>query len=110
MLFRFLLSYPFSPRPSNFCFFNVREGCVFSCLSTLIPTLLQCSQCVLHAVATGIFEIIVDQSPYAVEDLMKELGSNNDEEDVSAEDKQENEGVHKTKGEEELLNGLGSTC
>ncbi|CAM9630903.1 unnamed protein product [Bubo scandiacus] len=56
-------------------------------------------QCVLHAVATGIFEIIVDQSPYAIEDLMKELGSNNDEEDVSAEDKQENEEVHKTKAD-----------
>ncbi|XP_074760588.1 ribosomal RNA processing protein 1 homolog B isoform X2 [Athene noctua] len=55
--------------------------------------------CVLHAVATGIFEIIVDQSPYAIEDLMKELGSNSDEEDVSAEDKQENEEVHKTKAD-----------
>ncbi|XP_026709720.1 ribosomal RNA processing protein 1 homolog B isoform X2 [Athene cunicularia] len=53
--------------------------------------------CVLHAVATGIFDIIVDQSPYAIEDLMKELGSNSDEEDVSAEDKHENEMVHKTK-------------
>ena len=64
----------------------------------------------LHAVATGIFEIIVDQSPYAIEDLMKELGSNSDEEDVSEEDKQENEEVLKTKGEEEVLNGLGNTC
>ncbi|KFQ12508.1 Ribosomal RNA processing protein 1 B, partial [Leptosomus discolor] len=54
-------------------------------------------RCVLHAVATGIFEIIVDQSPYAIEDLMKELGSNSDEEDVSEEDKQENEEVLKTK-------------
>lgn len=64
----------------------------------------------LHAVATGIFEIIVDQSPYAIEDLMKELRSNSDEEDVSEEDKQENEEVLKTKGEEEVLNGLGNTC
>lgn len=63
----------------------------------------------LHAVATGIFEIIVDQSPYAIEDLMKELGSNSDEEDVSEEEKQENEEVLKTKGEEEVLNGLGNT-
>uniref|UniRef100_A0A663N7K1 Ribosomal RNA processing 1B n=1 Tax=Athene cunicularia TaxID=194338 RepID=A0A663N7K1_ATHCN len=55
--------------------------------------------CVLHAVATGIFDIIVDQSPYAIEDLMKELGSNSDEEDVSAEDKHENEMVHKTKAD-----------
>ncbi|NXW60654.1 RRP1B protein, partial [Eurystomus gularis] len=54
-------------------------------------------RCVLHAVATGIFEFIVDQSPYAIEDLMKELGSNSDEEDVSEEDKQENEEVLKTK-------------
>ncbi|XP_042644656.1 ribosomal RNA processing protein 1 homolog B isoform X2 [Tyto alba] len=54
-------------------------------------------RCVLHAVATGIFEIIVDQSPYAIEDLMKELGSNSDEEDVSEEVKQENEEVLKTK-------------
>ncbi|NXL32840.1 RRP1B protein, partial [Glaucidium brasilianum] len=55
--------------------------------------------CVLHAIATGIFEIIVDQSPYAIEDLMKELDSNSDEEDVSAEDKQENEEVHKTEAD-----------
>lgn len=64
----------------------------------------------LHAVATGIFEIIVDQSPYAIEDLMKELRSHSDEEDVSEEDKQENEKVLKTKGEEEVLNGLGNIC
>ncbi|KAF1458085.1 hypothetical protein FQV08_0014647, partial [Pygoscelis antarcticus] len=56
-------------------------------------------RCVLHAVATGIFEIIVDQSPYAIEDLMKELGSNSDEEDASEEDKQENEEVLKTKAD-----------
>ncbi|NXL02977.1 RRP1B protein, partial [Mesembrinibis cayennensis] len=56
-------------------------------------------RCVLHAVATGIFEIIVDQSPYAIEDLMKELGSNSDEDDVSEEDKQENEEVLKTKAD-----------
>ncbi|XP_074015335.1 ribosomal RNA processing protein 1 homolog B isoform X1 [Numenius arquata] len=49
----------------------------------------------LHAVATGIFELIVDQSPYAIEDLMKELGSNSDE-DASEEDKQENEEVLNT--------------
>ncbi|XP_053934963.1 ribosomal RNA processing protein 1 homolog B isoform X2 [Cuculus canorus] len=52
---------------------------------------------VLPAIATGIFEVIVDQSPYAIEDLMKELGSNSDEEDVSEEDKQESEEVLKTK-------------
>lgn len=56
-------------------------------------------RCMLHAVATGIFEIIVDQSPYAIEDLMKELRSNSDEEDVSEEDKQENEEVLKTKAD-----------
>ncbi|NXK15974.1 RRP1B protein, partial [Arenaria interpres] len=50
----------------------------------------------LHAVATGIFELIVDQSPYAIEDLMKELGSNSNEEDASEEDKQENEEVLNT--------------
>ncbi|NXN30261.1 RRP1B protein, partial [Nycticryphes semicollaris] len=52
-------------------------------------------QGMLHAVATGIFELIVDQSPYAIEDLMKELGNNN-EEDASEEDKQENEEVLNT--------------
>ncbi|KFP17814.1 Ribosomal RNA processing protein 1 B, partial [Egretta garzetta] len=57
------------------------------------------SKDMLHAVATGIFEIIVDQSPYAIEDLMKELGSNSDEEDVCEEDKQENEEVLKTKAD-----------
>ncbi|NWS66479.1 RRP1B protein, partial [Crotophaga sulcirostris] len=51
---------------------------------------------VLPAVATGIFELIVDQSPYAIEDLMKELSNNSDEEDVS-EDEQEGEAVLKTK-------------
>uniref|UniRef100_A0A8C0C1B4 RRP1B protein n=1 Tax=Buteo japonicus TaxID=224669 RepID=A0A8C0C1B4_9AVES len=56
-------------------------------------------RCMLHAVATGIFEIIVDQSPYAIEDLMKELRSHSDEEDVSEEDKQENEKVLKTKAD-----------
>ncbi|NWV85604.1 RRP1B protein, partial [Dasyornis broadbenti] len=56
-------------------------------------------RCVLHAVATGIFEMIVDQSPFAIEDLMKELGSNSDEEDVSEEGKQENEEVLKTKAD-----------
>ncbi|XP_009975594.1 PREDICTED: ribosomal RNA processing protein 1 homolog B-like [Tauraco erythrolophus] len=54
-------------------------------------------RCMLHAIATGIFEIIVDQSPYAIEDLMKELGSNSDEEDVSEEDKQKNEEMLKTR-------------
>ncbi|KFQ51481.1 Ribosomal RNA processing protein 1 B, partial [Nestor notabilis] len=56
-------------------------------------------RCVLHAVATGIFEIIVDQSPFAIEDLMKELDNNSDEEDVSEEDKQENEEVLETKAD-----------
>ncbi|NXJ93619.1 RRP1B protein, partial [Corythaixoides concolor] len=56
----------------------------------------------LNAIATGIFEIIVDQSPYAIEDLMKELGSNSDEEDVSEEDKQENEEVLKTRADRHL--------
>ncbi|XP_064008689.1 ribosomal RNA processing protein 1 homolog B isoform X1 [Pogoniulus pusillus] len=54
-------------------------------------------RCTLHAIATGIFEVIVDQSPYAIEDLMKELGSDSDEDNVSEEDKQENEDVLKTK-------------
>ncbi|NWS23634.1 RRP1B protein, partial [Polioptila caerulea] len=49
---------------------------------------------VLHAVATGVFEMIVDQSPFAIEDLMKELGANSDEESVS---EQENEEMLKTK-------------
>ncbi|XP_069728596.1 ribosomal RNA processing protein 1 homolog B isoform X2 [Phaenicophaeus curvirostris] len=52
---------------------------------------------VLPAIVTGIFEVIVDQSPYAIEDLMKELGSNSDEEDVSEEDKQESEEMLNTK-------------
>ncbi|KAJ7420033.1 ribosomal RNA processing protein 1 B isoform X1 [Willisornis vidua] len=55
-------------------------------------------RCVLNAVATGIFELIVDQSPFAIEDLMKELGSNSDEEDVSEEDNEEKEELPKSKG------------
>ncbi|XP_066033177.1 ribosomal RNA processing protein 1 homolog B [Chamaea fasciata] len=54
---------------------------------------------VLHAVATGVFEMIVDQSPFAIEDLMKELGTNSDEENSSEEGKQENEEVLKTKAD-----------
>ncbi|NWI73346.1 RRP1B protein, partial [Dryoscopus gambensis] len=54
---------------------------------------------VLHAVATGIFEMIVDQSPFAIEDLMKELGTHSDEEDASEEGKQENEEVLETKAD-----------
>ncbi|NXD35745.1 RRP1B protein, partial [Copsychus sechellarum] len=52
---------------------------------------------VLHAVAAGVFEMIVDQSPFAIEDLMRELGTNSDEEDVSEEGKQESEEMLKTK-------------
>ncbi|XP_048145998.1 ribosomal RNA processing protein 1 homolog B isoform X2 [Corvus hawaiiensis] len=54
-------------------------------------------RCMLHAVATGIFEMIVDQSPFAIEDLMKELGTHSDEEDASEEGREENEEVLKTK-------------
>ncbi|NXQ63263.1 RRP1B protein, partial [Anthoscopus minutus] len=54
---------------------------------------------VLHAVAAGVFEMIVDQSPFAIEDLMKELGTNSDEEDVSEEGKQKNEELLKTKAD-----------
>ncbi|NXC38784.1 RRP1B protein, partial [Penelope pileata] len=54
---------------------------------------------VMHAVATGIFELIVDQSPYAIEDLMKELGSSSGEEDVSEDDEQGNEKMLKTKAD-----------
>ncbi|NXI78173.1 RRP1B protein, partial [Rhipidura dahli] len=56
-------------------------------------------RCVLHAVATGIFEMIMDQSPFAIEDLMKELGTHSDEEDASEEGRQENEEVLKTKAD-----------
>ncbi|NXB57376.1 RRP1B protein, partial [Struthidea cinerea] len=56
-------------------------------------------RCVLHAVATGIFEMIMDQSPFAIEDLMKELGTHSDEEDASEEGRQENEEVVKTKAD-----------
>ncbi|NWH38858.1 RRP1B protein, partial [Chloropsis hardwickii] len=57
---------------------------------------------VLHAVATGVFEMIVDQSPFAIEDLMKELGTNSDEENVSEEGQQENEEMLKTKAGKRL--------
>lgn len=58
----------------------------------------------LHSVATGVFEMIVDQSPFAIEDLMKELGTNSDEENAPEEGKQENEEMLKTKGKEDTLN------
>ncbi|NXE53192.1 RRP1B protein, partial [Casuarius casuarius] len=53
----------------------------------------------MHAVASGIFEVIVDQSPYAIEDLMKELSSSSDEEDLSEDDEQGNEEVLTTKAD-----------
>ncbi|NXD55148.1 RRP1B protein, partial [Corvus moneduloides] len=56
-------------------------------------------RCVLHAVATGIFEMIMDQSPFAIEDLMKDLGTHSDEEDASEEGREENEEVLKTKAD-----------
>ncbi|NWW68578.1 RRP1B protein, partial [Ifrita kowaldi] len=56
-------------------------------------------RCVLHAVASGIFEMIMDQSPFAIEDLMKELGTHSDEEDASEEVRQENEEMLKTKAD-----------
>ncbi|XP_031450495.1 ribosomal RNA processing protein 1 homolog B [Phasianus colchicus] len=57
---------------------------------------------VMHAVASGIFEIIVDQSPYAIEDLMKELESSSDEEDVSEDDEQGKKETLKTKANRRL--------
>ncbi|NXE40356.1 RRP1B protein, partial [Ptilorrhoa leucosticta] len=54
-------------------------------------------RCVLHAVATGIFEMIVDQSPFAIEDLMKELATHSDEENASEEGKHGNEEMLRTK-------------
>uniref|UniRef100_G1NP26 Ribosomal RNA processing 1B n=1 Tax=Meleagris gallopavo TaxID=9103 RepID=G1NP26_MELGA len=57
---------------------------------------------VMHAVASGIFEIIVDQSPYAIEDLMKELESSSDEDDVSEDDEQGKKEMLKTKANRRL--------
>uniref|UniRef100_U3I9D2 Ribosomal RNA processing 1B n=1 Tax=Anas platyrhynchos platyrhynchos TaxID=8840 RepID=U3I9D2_ANAPP len=54
---------------------------------------------VMHAVASGILEVIVDQSPYAIEDLMKELGSDSDGEGVSDNDEHGNDEVLKTKAD-----------
>uniref|UniRef100_A0A8B9CAM9 Ribosomal RNA processing 1B n=1 Tax=Anser brachyrhynchus TaxID=132585 RepID=A0A8B9CAM9_9AVES len=55
---------------------------------------------IMYAVAGGIFEVIVDQSPYAIEDLMKELGSGSDEEGVSEDDSEHgNDEVLKTKAD-----------
>lgn len=54
---------------------------------------------VMHAVASGILEVIVDQSPYAIEDLMKELGSDSDGEGVSDNDDHGNDEVLKTKAD-----------
>ncbi|NWJ06396.1 RRP1B protein, partial [Crypturellus undulatus] len=56
----------------------------------------------MHAVANGIFEVIVDQSPYAIEDLMKELSSSSEEEDLSEDDEWGNEEVLKTKADKSL--------
>lgn len=62
----------------------------------------------MHAVASGIFEIIVDQSPYAIEDLMKELESSGDEEDVSEDDEQGKKEMLKTKGEDRVMSILSN--
>ncbi|NWU96667.1 RRP1B protein, partial [Upupa epops] len=63
----------------------------------------------LQAVGTGIFEIILDQSPYAIEDLMKELGSSSDEEDVSEDSKQEDGVTPKTKADKRLSQSAQSS-
>ncbi|XP_065597708.1 ribosomal RNA processing protein 1 homolog B [Cyrtonyx montezumae] len=57
---------------------------------------------VMHAVASGVFEIIVDQSPYAIEDLMKELENSSDGEDVSEDDEQGKKEVLKTRANRHL--------
>lgn len=62
----------------------------------------------MHAVASGIFEIIVDQSPYAIEDLMKELESSGDEEDMSEDDEQGKKEMLKTKGEDRVMSILSN--
>ncbi|NWR46167.1 RRP1B protein, partial [Regulus satrapa] len=54
---------------------------------------------VLHAVATGVLEMIVDQSPFAIEDLMKELGTTSEEENLAEEGKGEDEEMLKTKAD-----------
>ncbi|XP_010217043.1 PREDICTED: ribosomal RNA processing protein 1 homolog B [Tinamus guttatus] len=56
----------------------------------------------MHAIANGIFEIIVDQSPYAIEDLMKELSSCSEEEDLSEDDEWGNEEVLAAKADKSL--------
>ncbi|XP_067401276.1 ribosomal RNA processing protein 1 homolog B isoform X2 [Emydura macquarii macquarii] len=43
----------------------------------------------MQAVARGIFEAIVDQSPFAIEDLMKELKTSCDDDELSEEDEAE---------------------
>uniref|UniRef100_A0A8C8SCI6 RRP1B protein n=1 Tax=Pelusios castaneus TaxID=367368 RepID=A0A8C8SCI6_9SAUR len=45
----------------------------------------------MQAVARGIFEAIVDQSPFAIEDLMKELKTSCNDDELSEEDEAENQ-------------------
>lgn len=61
------------------------------------------SRHMMQAVARGIFETIVDQSPFAIEDLMKEVKTNGGGDDLSEEDelKDDEEGVM-AKGKENV--------
>ncbi|NXA51176.1 RRP1B protein, partial [Nothocercus julius] len=63
----------------------------------------------MHAVANGIFEVIVDQSPYAIEDLMKELSNSNEEEDLSEDDEWGNGEVLTTKADKSLSRKLAQS-
>lgn len=57
----------------------------------------------MQAVARGIFEAIVDQSPFAIEDLMKELKTSCNDDELSEEDEAESKEPLMTKGEEEVM-------
>ncbi|NXD07783.1 RRP1B protein, partial [Nothocercus nigrocapillus] len=63
----------------------------------------------MHAVANGIFEVIVDQSPYAIEDLMKELSNSSEEEDLSEDDEWGNGEVLTTKADKSLSRKLAQS-
>lgn len=61
--------------------------------------MLSRSSLVLHNITRGIFEAIVEQAPFAIEDLMNELDAREEEDGVSEDDEREQDVLSKEPGE-----------
>lgn len=86
--------------------------CSTACLSVQLCSHL--SSLVLHNITRGIFEAIVEQAPFAIEDLLKELdaqegegeASDGDESDGDGEEESAEEGQEHHQLPQKLLAGV----